>query len=204
MKNRIVFFLVGIIILTFGVCLIIQAGLGAGAWDALAIGEARVFGLSMGTCVLINGIILIIINSILQKKRPEYLAGLTIFSIGLLIDFWFFVLFNQYHPESLLLKVVSLIVGIVILGLGVSIYLQAKLPSSPMDVLMVAIHERFGLSFGKARVIAEGSAFILALLFRGEIGVGTVVVTLTLGYVVQHMYPYFERLYKRKTRAQRG
>jgi uncharacterized protein len=204
MKNRIVFFLVGIIILTFGVCLIIQAGLGAGAWDALAIGEARVFGLSMGTCVLINGIILIIINSILQKKRPEYLAGLTILSIGLLIDFWFFVLFNQYHPESLLLKIVSLIIGIVILGLGISIYLQAKLPSSPMDVLMVAIHERFGLSFGKARVIAEGSAFILALLFRGEIGVGTVVVTLTLGYVVQHMHPYFERLFKRKTRTQRG
>ena len=204
MKNRIVFFLVGIIILTFGVCLIIQAGLGAGAWDALAIGEARVFDLSMGTCVLINGIILIIINSILQKKRPEYLAGLTILSIGLLIDFWFFVLFNQYHPESLVLKIISLIFGIIILGLGISIYLQAKLPSSPMDVLMVAIHERFGLSFGKARVIAEGSAFILALLFRGEIGVGTVVVTLTLGYVVQHMHPYFERLFKRKTRAQKG
>ncbi|WP_066049267.1 YczE/YyaS/YitT family protein [Robertmurraya korlensis] len=201
MKNRIVFFLCGIIILTFGVCLIIQAGLGAGAWDALAIGEARVFGLSMGTCVLINGIILIIINSILQKKRPEYLAGLTILTIGLLIDFWFFVLFNHYHPESLPLQVISLICGIIILGLGISIYLQAKLPSSPMDVLMVAIHDRFGLSFGVARVIAEGSAFILALLFRGEIGVGTIVVTLTLGYVVQHLHPYFEKLYHKKMRA---
>jgi len=194
MKERILFFIVGLFILTLGVGLIIQSGLGASAWDALAVGESKTFGITVGTCVIINGVLLIFLNSFLLKKKPEYFAGVTIIVIGTLIDFWLLIL-EPYTPvNNLLLQLSFLITGIVILGIGIAVYLQAKFPASPMDTLMVAIHKRFGLSLRIARIASEGFALTLAFLFKGAIGVGTIIVTVTLGFVVQYFYSYFEFL----------
>lgn len=199
MKERLIFFTAGLLILTMGVGLIIRSNLGASAWDALAVGESRVFGLTVGTCVFINGIVLIVINAFLLKRRPEILAAATIFVIGMLIDFWLLIVFKNFSPQSPILQYAALFFGILTLGLGVAIYLQAKFPSSPMDTLMIAIHTRFGLTLRTSRIISEGFALLLAFLFRGAIGVGTIIVTALLGFVVQYFYPKFEQLLKRQT-----
>lgn len=198
MKRRILFFIVGLIILTFGVVLIIQSNVGASPWDALAVGESKVFNISVGSFVFINGIILILINSILLKEKPDILSAITVFVIGRLIDFWLVYVFTEYSPEGSVQKFASLFTGILILGIGVPMYLQAKFPSSPMDNIMVAIHRRFGLSLRISRIISEGSALVLAYLFGGPIGIGTIIVTISLGPVVQFFYQRFETLLLRK------
>ncbi|MGG3736894.1 YczE/YyaS/YitT family protein [Aeribacillus pallidus] len=199
MKERALFFIVGLFILTLGVGLIIKSGLGAAAWDAFAVGESNVFGITVGTCIFINGIVLIFINSFLLKKKPEILAAATIFVIGALIDFWLLIVLEPFTPHNLFLQVSYLIAGILTLGVGIAIYLQAKFPASPMDTLMVAIHQRFGLKLRTARIISEGFALTLAFIFKGAIGIGTIMVTLTLGFVVQYFYPKFENLLQKIT-----
>jgi uncharacterized protein len=194
MRERIVFFFAGLLILTLGVALIIKAGLGASSWDALAVGESTIFGITVGTCVFINGIILIFINAFLLKKRPEVLAALSIFIIGLLIDFWLLIGLKNYAPVNLGVQSATLAAGIIALGVGIAVYLQAKFPSSPMDTIMVAISERFGLSLRSSRLISEGLALALAVAFGGAVGVGTVIVTLSLGFIVQFFFPIFEKL----------
>ncbi|MDZ5472978.1 hypothetical protein SM124_14770 [Bacillus sp. 31A1R] len=193
MKIRIAYFTIGLLILTLGVALIIKAGLGASSWDALAVGESNTFHLSVGTFVFINGIILMFINAFLLKKRPEILAAGTIFVIGLLIDFWLVIILNAFNPKAIFIQAITLVIGIFVLAIGVAIYLQAKFPASPMDTLMIAISKRFHLSLRISRIISEGLALILAFLFKGAIGVGTIIVTLTLGPIVQYFYTYFNR-----------
>jgi uncharacterized protein len=194
MRERIVFFFAGLLILTFGVAMIIKAGLGASSWDALAVGESTTFGITVGTCVFINGIILIFINAFLLKKRPEVLAALSIFIIGLLIDFWLLIGLKNYAPVNLGVQSATLAAGIIALGIGIAVYLQANFPSSPMDTIMVAISERFGLSLRSSRLISEGLALAMAVAFGGPVGVGTVIVTLSLGFIVQFFFPIFEKL----------
>nr|WP_251025962.1 YitT family protein [Bacillus sp. ISL-47] len=194
MKERFLFFTVGLLILTMGVALIIKSNLGASAWDALAVGESQMFGLTVGTFVFINGIVLIFLNAFLMKKKPEVLAAISILIIGALIDFWLLIIFKDLSPATLAGQSFSLLLGILAMGVGVAIYLQAKFPASPMDTLMVAIHTRFGLNLRNSRIISESFALLLAFLFRGAIGVGTIVVTLTLGLVVQFFYPRFEKM----------
>ncbi len=194
MKERILFFAAGLLVLTLGVALIIKSALGASAWDALAVGESNLFGLTVGTCVFINGIALIIINSILLKKKPEILAAGTILVIGALIDFWLLAVFKDFSPSMLLTQSCTLLSGILTMGLGIAVYLQAKFPPSPMDTLMVAVHTRFGLSLRVSRIASEGFALILAFLFQGAIGPGTILVTLTLGLVVQYFHPKLETI----------
>lgn len=202
MKERILFFSIGLLLLTLGVGLIIQSGLGASAWDALAVGESNMFGITVGTCVFINGVILIILNSFLLKKKPEILAAVTILVIGALIDFWLLIVLQPFVPTNIVFQFVYLISGILAMGVGVAIYLQAKFPASPMDTLMVAIHQRFGLNLRNARIVSEGFALTLAFLFKGAIGIGTIIVTLTLGLVVQLSFPYFEQLIQKMSREQ--
>ncbi|WP_409253034.1 YczE/YyaS/YitT family protein [Bacillus sp. SCS-153A] len=194
MRERIIFFFVGLLILTLGVALIIKANLGASSWDALAVGESTTFGITVGTCVFINGIILIFINAFLLKRRPEVFAALSIFIIGLLIDFWLLIGLKNFAPENPGVQWAALAVGILALGIGVAVYLQAKFPSSPMDTIMIAISERFGLSLRSSRMISEGLALALAVAFGGAVGIGTIIVTLSLGFIVQFFFPKFERL----------
>ncbi|MDG4656223.1 YitT family protein [Ectobacillus antri] len=199
MKERFSFFTLGLLVLTLGVALIIKSNLGASAWDALAVGESKMFGLTVGTCVFINGIILIFLNAFLLKKRPEVLAAATIFVIGMLIDFWLLIVLKDFSPQAALLQYTSLLSGILTMGIGVAVYLQAKFPSSPMDTLMVAIHTRFNLNLRTSRIISESFALLLAFLFKGAIGIGTIIVTLSLGFVVQFFYPMFEQMLKKRS-----
>jgi uncharacterized protein len=194
MKARFAFYFLGIFILTLGIALIIKANLGAAAWDAFAVGESKTFQLSVGTFVFINGMILIFINAFLLKKKPEFLAAVTVFVIGMLIDFWLKVGLSGFAPTGFGAQTVTLFVGIFALGIGIASYLQAEFPASPMDTIMVAISTRFGLSYRSARMISEGLALAFAVVFQGAIGVGTIVVTITIGFIIQFFFPILEQL----------
>jgi uncharacterized protein len=194
---RFLFFIVGLSIMTFGVCLTIKAELGAGAWDALNVALTELLGLTIGTWIIIDGAVLVVVNSILVKRRPEILSILTIILIGSLVDLWMFFVFQPLEVNGLVIKVVTLVLGIFIIGLGAAIYLQAKFPSSPIDSFMMAIRERFGVNLMMAKTIGEIIAFIPALFLHGPIGIGTIIITFTIGPFVQLCFPYFEKLMKR-------
>lgn len=188
MKSRILYFMIGQIILTLGSSLIIKANLGAAPWEALAVGESQIFHLSVGTCAILNGIVLIFINSFIQKRKPEILSVLTIFLTGTLIDFWLLTILESISFNQLIIKILVLLAGIFILGFGVALYLQAKFPASPMDTIMIAIHEKFDLSLRNSKLIAESTALILAYLINGAVGIASIVIALTIGGFVQFFH----------------
>ncbi len=99
---RSVFFIIGLLIMTFGICLTIKADLGAGAWDALNVALSEEIGLTIGKWVMIDGAILIIVNSILVKRKPEFLSLITIIFIGSLVDFWMLIVFETWVFEGFL------------------------------------------------------------------------------------------------------
>ncbi|MFC0472479.1 YitT family protein [Halalkalibacter kiskunsagensis] len=112
-----------------------------------------------------------------------------------MIDFWLLIGLKDFDPQNLIFQIIVLLTAIIILGMGISIYLQAKFPANPMDRLMEVIHERFGFSIRTAKLIAESFALILAFLFDGTIGMATVLVAFTTGYIIQFFYPKFEFLF---------
>ncbi|MGR3762613.1 YczE/YyaS/YitT family protein [Rossellomorea sp. NS-SX7] len=195
MKVRFAFYCIGLICLSFGVSLIIKGNLGAAPWDALAVGESYLFHLSIGTCIFINGCILIVINAILLRERIQWLAALSIFIIGMMVDFWITNGLLHLEPTSFIQQLSFVITGILILGIGIAIYMQAKLPSSPMDTFMIAIHMRFGLNLRNARLLNEAIAITLAMVFHGAVGIGTVIVACTLGFIIHFFYPIMEHMY---------
>lgn len=194
---RLLFFVIGLFIMTFGVCLTIKAALGAGAWDALNVAFTLKMGLTIGKWVMIDGAILVIINALLLKRKPDLLSLLTIVVIGSMVDFWMYTVFGTWEVVTFLPKLATLISGIIIIGFGAAAYLQAKFPQSPIDNFMLAIKERFHVNLMVAKTIGEVVALIPAFFLKGPIGVGTVIITFIIGPFIQLFFPFFEKLMKR-------
>ncbi|WP_224773354.1 MULTISPECIES: YczE/YyaS/YitT family protein [Bacillaceae] len=185
MIYRLAFFVIGLFVLAFGVTLTIQADLGAGAWDALNVGLTDQIGLTVGSWIFIVGILVILLNAIIMREAPKVLGVFTILLVGFFVDFWMLYVFQDFSIQNMMLKVVILLSGILLIAIGVSIYLQTSFPANPIDQLMITLHKRFGLSLMAAKTIGEVGALVLALLFAGPIGLGTIIITFAIGPLIQ-------------------
>jgi uncharacterized protein len=192
--KRLLFWLLGIIILSLGASLTIKANMGVGAWDALNVGLSRIYGFTVGSFVIIIGIILLFVNAVLLKSRPDYMAVFTFFIIGSLIDFWMLIVFRNFEPYEFTLKLVTLVVGLLIIGLGVAMYLQPKFPLNPIDNFMMGVSKRLGVNLVVAKTIGELIALVLALIVKGPIGYGTIIVTIGIGPSIQLFVPFIEKV----------
>lgn len=76
------------------------------------------------------------------------------------------------------------IVAIIYIAIGIAIYLRPKLPTNPNDDITVSLNEVFGMKFGTAKLIIDIVAILIALLLNGSIGIGTILLTLLLGPLV--------------------
>lgn len=190
-------YIIGLIILSLGVSLIIKANLGAGAWDALNVGLSETVAFTVGTWVIIIGIILIFTNAFLLQMKPDFYALITIVIVGGLIDFWLILIFSGWTLASLTLQVIVFISGLLILSFGIAVYLQAKFAPVPIDNLMIAIQKRTGFSLMVSKTIGELTAMVLAFIFGGPVGLGTIVVTFSIGPLIQMFFPKVEKVFNR-------
>lgn len=190
-------FLLGLLILSLGISFTILSRLGAGAWDALAVGLSNLAGFTVGTWVILIGVILIFINALLLLKRPEVISIITVLILGYFIDFWLLVVFPNIAVEALPIRVIILLSGVLLMGVGIATYLQGKFAIIPIDRFMLAIQKRLKVNLGVAKTIAEVTALVFAFIVGGPIGVGTVIVTLSIGPLIQLFFPKLERLVHR-------
>ncbi|WP_101846151.1 YczE/YyaS/YitT family protein [Halobacillus sp. Marseille-P3879] len=191
------FYFLGLIIISLGVSLTIKAELGAGAWDAVNVGLTETFGLTVGNWVIIIGAVLIVTNALIASERPDLLAIITIIVVGKMIDFWLITAFETMVIDGLIYQILTLISGIFTIAVGVALYLQPKFSLNPIDNFMVALQKRFGFSLTVAKTLTETFAFILALLFGGPIGLGTIIILLCIGPFIQFLDPKAEKVMNR-------
>jgi uncharacterized membrane protein YczE len=76
-----------------------------------------------------------------------------------------------------------LAVGLVLLGVGIAMTLQARLGVSPYDVLHQGLAHRTGIAFGTVVVLVGVFVLLAWIPLRQRPGVGTIVNTLTVGYI---------------------
>jgi uncharacterized membrane protein YczE len=82
-------------------------------------------------------------------------------------------------------RLLLLVGGLAVIGVGSALYIGAHLGSGPRDSLMIAVHRRLRAPILLARTLTEGTAFALGWLLGGAVGVGTVVSVLLIGPMVQ-------------------
>lgn len=176
LRRRLPQLLVGIPVLGVGIALTLEARLGVSPYDVLHQGIAHRTGLSVGTVVILVGLV-ILLFWIPLRQRPGIGTVVNTLTVGLVIDL---VLRVVPEPDLLAARVPFLLVGILVTGLGMGLYIGAGLGPGPRDGLMTGIAAR-GHPIWAVRTVLELAALAAGWVLGGNVGVGTVLFAFSIG-----------------------
>jgi uncharacterized membrane protein YczE len=84
-------------------------------------------------------------------------------------------------PDPALLRLLFVLGGIALIGVGSGLYLTTNLGPGPRDGWMTGIHVRTGWPVSAVRLGIEVSVLVLGWLLGGTVGIGTVLFALLVG-----------------------
>lgn len=187
---RLIIFFIGIAVLSFGIAMIIEADLGVSGWDVLHIGLYKTFGLTIGTWSQIVGLVVITITFIIDRRILSIGTVLNMIFIGLFIDLFLYLLPTG---KEWLIQYSFLFFGLIIMGIGAGIYINAKLGPGPRDSLMIAISKKYNFSIGKVKTVMELLVMFIGYLLGGPVFIGTIIISLSIGPIMQYSLKWWEK-----------
>lgn len=189
-------FLIGLFINSFGVSFITKASLGTSPISSIPYTLSLGFSPTLGIFTLYMSILLILIQVILLRKNfpKQYLLQIPVsFAFSWFIDITMDWL-SFMVPDTYFVKLLSLIVGCLILGIGVYLEMVADVVMLPGECFVNAVVITFHKDFGKTKVVFDTSMALMAgiigfLLFHKLAGVreGTIIAALLVGMVARFL-----------------
>lgn len=197
--KRYIFLLVGLFVNGLGVSFITKAGLGTSPITSIPYTLSLSFTPTVGMFTLVFNIFLVILQVILLRRNFQLQNLLQLPIIAL---FSFFIdltmsLLGFMQPETYAMKVVSLIVGCLILGFGVFMEMVANVAMLPGEATVRAVSDVFSTDFGKTKIAFDSSMTVIAailsfIMFRHLDGVreGTIVAAILVGFIARLFKKY--------------
>ena len=200
---RLVILLAGLTVAHFGVTLFLLANLGADPFNVLVQGVYQTLARVTGWTFLTHGrvhiaLCFVIIAALLFIDRSYIMPGTVVCMLcgGPIIDLFTLLLSAPFaaYITSFWLKLAVLASGCVILALGMSIVIKSDAGTGPNDLVGLVISDKLHKKFGIVRVLCD-LAFVLAgWLLGGQVGVGTLVCAVLVGFVADFFLPRSEKL----------
>lgn len=175
---------IGLALFGVGVALLLRAELGAAPWDVFHSGVSERTGIPVGVVIIATGAALLL-TWIPLRERPGLGTVLNALEIGLVVDLALPLL---PEPEALWFRILAMLAGIALVGIGSGAYIGAGLGPGPRDGVMTGLARR-GWSIRRARTGIEVGVLVVGVLLGGSIGVGTAVFALGIGPLVQLVLP---------------
>lgn len=192
--KRILIYLIGTIFISLGGSLIILSNLGTSTWNAVFVGLFYSVGLTIGTWSIIIFFLFILFNYFLSKGHFEFTALITILLTGWFIDFFIYIVFQEYVPQHLFVSWFFLIGGLIIFSFGIALYMKANIALHPVERFMKITQQQFQFSYIKSRFILESFACVVALLLKGPIFIGTLIIMFTSGILINFFSNLLEKV----------
>ena len=197
--KRYIFLLAGLFVNGLGVSFITKAGLGTSPITSIPYTLSLGYTPTVGMITLVLNIFLVILQVILLRRNFQLQSLLQLPIIAL---FSFFIdltmsLLGFMQPETYAMKVVSLIVGCLILGFGVFMEMVANVAMLPGEATVRAVSDVFSTDFGKTKIAFDSSMTVIAailsfIMFKHLDGVreGTIVAAILVGFIARLFKKY--------------
>ena len=192
--KRYLIFLVGLFVNSLGVSLITKANLGTSPISSIPYVLSLNFPFTLGNFTIFFSIFLIVLQLIILRKnfKLEHILQIPVSIIfGYFIDLTM-ILFFWVNPEAYIMKIVYLLIGCLILGVGVYMEVLADVVMLPGESFVRAIVLTWKTNFGTTKICFDVSmsviAAVLSFVFAGRLaGVreGTVIAALLVGFIAR-------------------
>lgn len=204
--RRYLIFLLGVVVASYGIAFITRAALGTSPISSLPFVLSLITPPSIGFYTFFFNLLFLFLEALLRRRfTGEQLLQIpftVLFSVC--IDLFMYLIPTQLHGPYPM-KVLYLLVGCALLGLGVTLEVSGGVIMLPGEAAVRAISQRSGIAFHRVKVLFDSSlaaaAAVVALCAFGRLnGVkeGTVAAALLVGQLVniygKRLGPRLERL----------
>lgn len=202
------FFLLGLLINSFGIVLITKGNLGTSPISSVPYVLSLFTSLSFGEWTFILNMLFILIQVLLLgKKFPpvQFLQIVANFIFSAFIDLSM-MLTTWLVPGGIVSRVLLLLVGCIVLAFGITIEVAPKVITVPGEGIVKVISDVFHLKFDRVKNCFDITLMCIALVislcvFHGlrGIGIGTVISAILVGRIVGFLNQHFS--YSKKISA---
>ena len=196
-QRRILMSLAGVLICAVSVGIFKLAALGVDPFQSLMSGLDALIPIPFGTLYVLVNLALLIFSLVFDRRNIGIATFINLFLLGYITQWTLQALQLLFPAPSLLLRVIFLIIGIVVLCFGSSLYMTADLGVSTYDAVAIVLSRKWKLGkFQYCRIAADVTCVILGivifLLADGKLrevptiaGIGTVITAFFMGPLIQ-------------------
>ena len=201
---RIAVYILGLLVLAFGVVFAINSDLGISPVNAFPRAASLVFGFGMGISVTVFFMLCILLQIVLLCKEFKLINLTQIiysFIFGYFMDFAVFMK-GGFTLPTYAGQLTMFAISLILIPTGLSLYMEAKFVPLPAEGLVIAITQKLPNStFSRVKVVFDcvlvSLAMLLTLIFLGGIyGVreGTVISAIFIGRLIPHTRKVISRV----------
>ena len=209
--KRYFFFILGLIINSFGVAFITKSALGTSQISSIPyVLSLKFTNLSFGQTTFIFNMLFILIQLLILKKdfHPiQFLQVLANILFSFFIDISMLVL-AWLNSQTLPLRILSLLIGCAILAIGISVEVAPDVIKVPGEGIVHAISRVSGIEFGKVKIRFDVTLNIMATLLSflffhklNGIGLGTIISAVLVGPMISFVNRYLPGIGKIRSLA---
>ncbi len=199
MKNprRVIMSLLGVIITGASVGAFRLAALGVDPFTSFMSGMDALIPIGFGTLYMIVNAVLLLFSLIVDRHNIGIATFINLFLLGYVTQFSYAFLQWLIPEPTMIIRIISLIVGIIVLCFGSALYITADLGVSTYDAISIVMSRKWHLGKFKYMristdvtcVILGGATFLLAGHEIAEvptiIGVGTIITAFFMGPLIE-------------------
>lgn len=179
--RRLAQLLVGLIGYGASLSFLVESSLGAASWSVLAEGLALRTGLSFGAAVNIISLT-VLVFWIPLRELPGLGTILNVVLVGSAADVAASLIPS---PDSLIKQLVYVGIGLIMFAFFDAVYLGSRFGSGPRDGLMTGAVRLTGQPVWVTRAGIDVVVFTLGWVLGGTVGVGTLLLALVAGPLIQ-------------------
>ena len=184
--KRLISLVVGNMILGLGIAIFKFAGMGNDPFTAMAFATSDVAGVPYPRFIILVNLLFFAIE--LWGGRQYIGVGTLVNAVGLgyMVTF-FYDLITKFIslPTTFFTMLISMLVGVVITGLGVSFYQTSDAGIAPFDSISIIMTDKIKkIPYFWNRVFTDAVCALVTFICGGLLGLGTLVCAFCLGPVV--------------------
>ena len=165
MKKRIIMSFFGVILSGICVGIFKLAAFGVYPFQAFMSGLNTAIPISFGTLYMIANIVLLLFSLIFNRKNIGIATFINLFLLGYITQFTYAFLQSIFSNPNLIIRSLSLIIGVVLLCFASALYMTADLGVSTYDSIAITMADKWHIGpFKWIRVSTDVCCVIIGVI----------------------------------------
>ena len=195
--------LIGNIIIACGIATCRVSQMGIDPFTSMTTGISQLLNIPLGIFQGSLNAVLFVVLILLSRSNLKYLnigAIINMFLLGFFVQFFnniYCMLFNVSILENIVLslgvKIVVLVIGLLLVTIGCSLYITSDLGTGCYDALSIYMADVLPIPYAFCRMMTDAVCLVAGFIFKGLLGIATVIFMFGTGPLISIWNEYLSK-----------